>query len=71
MDETITENEELTKTFNSFFSSMVDNSKIEHDIDRQANVSAHPDPVLRAIETFKYHPSILKIKEFMTARKKL
>ena len=36
MDETITENEELTKTFNSFFSSMVDNSKIEHDIDRQA-----------------------------------
>ena len=45
---------------------MVDNLKIEYDINRQANVSTHPDPVLRAIETFKYHPSILKIKEFMT-----
>ena len=45
---------------------MVDNLKIEYDINRQANVFTHPVPVLRAIETFKYHPSILKIKEFMT-----
>ena len=66
MEETITKNEELPETFNSFFSSMADNLKIEYDINRQANVSTHPDPVLRAIETFKYHPSILKIKEFMT-----
>ena len=29
-------------------------------------MSTHPDLVFRAIETFKYHPSILKIKEFMT-----
>ena len=29
-------------------------------------MSTHPDPVLRAIETFKYNPSTLKIKEFMT-----
>ena len=29
-------------------------------------MSTHPDPVLRAIGTFKYHPSILKIKAFMT-----
>ena len=29
-------------------------------------MSTHPDSVLRAIETFKCHPSILKIKEFMT-----
>ena len=36
---------------------MVDNLKIEYDIDRQANVSTHPDPVLQVIETFKYHPS--------------
>ena len=36
---------------------MVDNLKIEYDINRQANLSTHPDPVLRAIETFKYHPS--------------
>ena len=65
-EETITKNEELAETFNSFFSSMVDNLKIEYDINRQANVFTHPVPVLRAIETFKYHPSILKIKEFMT-----
>ena len=45
---------------------MVDNLKIEYDIDRQTNVSTHPDPVLRAIETSKYPPSLLKIKEFMT-----
>ena len=57
-EEIITENEELAETFNSF-SSTVDNLKIEYDINRQSNVSTHPDPVLRVIETFKYHPSIL------------
>ena len=31
-------------------------------------MSTHPDPVLRAIETFKYHPSILKIKELLTKK---
>ena len=45
---------------------MVDNLKIEYDTDRQANVSAHPDHVMQAIEAFKYLQSILKIKEFMT-----
>ena len=45
---------------------MVDNLKIEYDINRSANVLTHQDPVLRTIETFKYHPSILKIKESMT-----
>ena len=44
---------------------MVDKLKIDYDIDRQENVWIHPDPVLRAIEIFKYHPSILKFKEFM------
>ena len=66
MGETVTKNEKLDKTFNSFFSTMVDNLKIEYDIDIQANVSTHPDPVLRTIETFKNHPSILKINELMT-----
>ena len=44
---------------------MVNNLKREYDINSQANVSTHPDPVLRAIETFKYYPSIVKIKDFM------
>ena len=60
----MTENEEVAYTFNSLFSSMIDNLKIEYDINRQANVSTHPDPVLWAIETFKYQPNILEIKEY-------
>ena len=67
-EETKTKNEEPAETFNSFLSSMVDNLKIEYDINRPANVSTHPDPVMQAIETFKYHPSVLKIKEFMTPK---
>ena len=67
-EETITKNEELAETFNSFFGSMVDHLKIEYDINRQATVSTHPDSVMRAVETCKYYPSILKIKEFMTAK---
>ena len=47
---------------------MVDNLKIEYDRNRQENVSTYPDPVMRTIETFKYHPSISKIKEFVTAK---
>ena len=54
MKEPITKNEELAEAFNSFLSSMVNNLKIEYDINRQSNVSTHPDPVLRTIETFKY-----------------
>ena len=61
-EESITKNGELSETFNYFFSSMVDNSKKEYDINRQAIVSTHPDPALRMVETFKYHLSILKIK---------
>ena len=34
-EETISKNEELVETFNSFFSSMVDNLKIEFDINRR------------------------------------
>ena len=54
MKEPTTKNEELAEAFNSFLSSMVNNLKIEYDINRQSNVSTHPDPVLRTIETFKY-----------------
>ena len=41
---------------------MFDNLKIEYDTDRQANVSANPDPVMQAIEASRYHPSTLKYK---------
>ena len=51
-----------------FFSSMAGNLKKEFDADRQAFVSAHPDPVIGVMETLKYHPNILKIKGFMTVK---
>ena len=47
---------------------MVNNLSTEYDISRQAKVSTHPDPILQAIETFRYHRSILKIKEFVTEK---
>lgn len=34
---------------------MVDNLKIKPDINKKLKLSNHPDPVLRVIETFKYH----------------
>ena len=45
---------------------MVGNLKIEYHIDRQVNISTNADHVMWAIELFKYHPSILKIKKFMS-----
>ena len=56
-EETITKNEELAETL--ILSSLV-------WLIFEANVSANSNPAMRAIETFKYHPSILKIREFMT-----
>ena len=50
-DGTITKNKELTENFNSFFWSIIDNLKTV--LYRQTNISAHPDPVPWAIETFK------------------
>lgn len=55
--ETITKQKELDETFNSFVSSIADNFRKEYGIDRQANVSTHPDSVLRVLETFRNHLS--------------
>ena len=71
MDETVTKSEELAEIFDSFFITMVNNLKTEYDIDTQTNISTHPDPVLRATETFKNHPSLLKIKELMADKSRL
>ena len=62
-DEIISKNEKIAESFNSFYSTMVENLKIDPLIDI-SNVSTHPDPILRAIETYKNHSSILKIKAF-------
>ena len=39
-DKTITKNEELAKTFNYFFRSLVDNLKMKYDIDRKQTFQA-------------------------------
>ena len=65
--EIISKNEKIAESFNSFYSTMVENLKIDPLIDI-SNVSTHPDPILRAIETYKNHSSVLKIKAFMRNR---
>ena len=64
MEETTTKNEELAETFNSFFSSMVDNLKIDYDIDRQTNVSTDPD-----VYTYILYMYILIYCSFLNAYK--
>ena len=56
------------KLLSKYVNIIVDNSKIEHDTGRQANFSDHLDPALQEKKTLKYHPSILKIKEFISGK---
>ena len=65
--EIISKNEKIAESFNSFYSIMFENLKIDPLIDI-SNVTTHPDPILRAIETYKNHSSVLKIKAFMRNR---
>ena len=60
---TITNNHELAETFNTFFSNITQNLKIDSnlvEITENLNIS---DPVLKAIKKYEKHPSIIKIKE--------
>lgn len=52
MDESITKNKVSSESFNYNFSIVVGKLKIEQDIDRQSNLSIHPNLVSQAIETF-------------------
>ena len=60
---TITKNHELAETFNTFFSNITQNLKIDSnlvEITENLNIS---DPVLKAIKKYEKHPSIIKKKE--------
>ena len=62
---TITKNHELAETFNTFFSNITQNLKIDSnlvEITENLNIS---DPVLKAIKKYEKHPSIIQIKEKM------
>ena len=58
----ITKNEDLAKTFNKFFSSVVKKLDIEHVPDDESNLPDVDNPILRAIAKYENYPSILRIK---------
>ena len=60
--EVITEDKKLADTFNLFFKDIVSNLEIKENINL-IDYSESNNPVDIAIETFRNHPSILKIKE--------
>ena len=55
----ITKNEDLAKTFNNFFGSIVKQLGIEHVPDDESNLPNVEDPILKAIAKYENHPSIL------------
>ena len=61
----ITKNEDLAKTFNIFFSSIVKKLDIEHVPDDESNLLNVEDPIFKAIAKYENHPSILRIKNYM------
>ena len=64
-DGLITKNEDLAKTFNIFFSSIVKNLDTEHVLDDEPNLPNEEDPILKAIAKYENHSIILRIKNYM------
>ena len=64
-DGLITENEDLVKTFNNFFSNIVNKLGIEHVPDHESNLSNIDHPILKAIAKCENHSSTLRIKNYM------
>ena len=61
-DGLITENEDLAKTFNIFFSNILNNLGIEDIPDDESNLSNIDDPMLKVIAKYENHPGILRDK---------
>lgn len=69
----ISDSEAFAEIFGSFFSNAVRNLNIEEyftDVDRLSHKKMD-DPILIAIEKYKYHPSVQKIKECFSHEKKI
>ena len=62
-DDTITDNAKVADIFNDFFSNVVKNLKITINENIISDTNGIDDPVLKAIEKYKKHPSILAIKK--------
>ena len=61
-DEIISENEQISESLNNFFADAIINVNISQYEDPTSNTNGIDDPVLRAIEKCKNHPSIKLIK---------
>ena len=64
-DSLITENEDLAKIFNKFFSNIVNKLGMEDVPADESNLSNIDDPISKAIAKYENHPSILRIKNYM------
>ena len=61
-EETISENKEISETLNKFFSEVATNLNLPQYDDSTINVENIENPVARAVEKYKNHPSIRLIK---------
>ena len=62
-DEIISEDNRISEIFNDFFHNAVASLNVDIDPGLLLNADHIDDPVLKAIERYKKHPSIIKIKE--------
>ena len=63
-DEVISDDSTLVETFSKYFESAVKNLGVSEEINTRTDFESS-DPVDIALLKFKYHPSVLKIKEFI------
>ena len=61
----ITKNEDLAKTFNNFFSNIVNKLGIKHVSDDESTLPNIDNATLKAIAKYENHQSILRIKNYM------
>ena len=62
---TITNNHELAGTFNTFFSNITQNLKLDSNLVEITENFNTSDPVIKGIKKYEKHPSIITIKEKM------
>ena len=56
-------NDKIAETFNNFFTSAVSNLNIPPFVDPSVEIDHIEDPILRIIEQYKNHPSIVALTE--------
>ena len=62
-DNTLSEDEKIAETFNKFFGNIIKNLNIPINNEVLGDVSMIQDHIIAAIEKYKRHSSILKIKK--------